>query len=187
MQGKWVVNHVADAELVEMFFEGVALGGEDAVLVENGCVFGSDVGCGDVGKVLQGGVVAGGVLLACARPGFQMGNFGEQDGGLEGIEAEVSADDGVKVFGVGAVATNGAQTAGQAGFSGDDQAAVAGSAEVFAGEEAKAAGGAEAAGGFLVMGGVDALGGVFDYGDAGFLRDGDDLAHIGHLAEEVDG
>ena len=104
---------------------------------------------------------------AGVSPAVQVRELGVDDGGLEGVEAEVAADDAVVVAGGFAVDPEGAQPSRPVpGSSRDDDPAVAVAAEVLGGVEGEAAVVAGRAGAVPAVPGADRLGGVLDDGQA---------------------
>ena len=116
-----------------------------------------------------------------------MPQFGQDDRGLEGVEAEIAADDLVVVLGPRAVRPQAHQLVGALRVVGDDHAAVAGRAEVLGREEGEAAVMADRAGAAAFVLRADRLGGVFDDHKPVLLRDLHHGVHVGHLAVEMHG
>ena len=77
--------------------EFVATRDADAVLVVDGDAVGMDVGGFD-GGVGEFVVVVLGVLSAFGGPVLEVGQFDEQDGGLDGVESEVATNVAVVVL-----------------------------------------------------------------------------------------
>lgn len=211
VEGDGVVDFAADVEAVEVGFEGVALslvGDADSELVPDvgavgeglgeedgwgrlGVAAGAGGGAGGGCGLREGGgevlVVELGVALAGGGPGVEVGEFYAEEGGLEGVYAEVCADEVVVVFGLHAVDAEDAGAVGEGGVVGGEEASVSQGAEVFRGEEAEAAEVAEGAEFVLAVGGAEGLGGVFYNREVVLAGEGLEGVHVCGLAEEVDG
>ncbi len=92
-----------------------------------------------VGKTgrLEHAPITGGVRLPAGRPLVEVAQLDGDDRGLERIETEVAAEDGVIVFRFGTVHAKDAQFLGYGGVAGGDQAAIAGRARFFEGKKLK--------------------------------------------------
>ena len=109
-------------------------------------------------------------------------------GGLQGVEAEIAADercDSISASSRGREARGASPPARR--LSDGHQAAVAGGAEVLRGEEAEAAVVAHRARPPPLVLGADGLGGVLNHDQAATPGDVQDRVHLGALAVEVDG
>src|SRR5512138_2503011 len=100
----------------------------------------------DQTRLLKQPFVAGGVRLPSRGPVVEVRQFGQDDCGLERIEAEVAAHQLVVVFGLGAMGTEYAQLLRPLRVICDDHSAVAKGAEVLGWKEGEAAVRAERAG-----------------------------------------
>jgi len=144
-----------------------------------------DVGRGVDAGFLEQAVVVGGDLLAQLDLLGQDLELGQQDRGLQGVEAAVHAHADVVVAAVLAVAGDLADDLGELVVVGEDGAAVAIAAERLAGEEAGAGDGAEVARHAALVAGAEALRGVFDHRDAVLGSDGVDGVEVGALAVQA--
>lgn len=164
MEWGGVVADGGDALVFELLVEGVWFWGEDGVLCVDGGVF-----RGYARGLYFGGAGENLVVAYCdglAEFCFFVEDiqFAEEDGGLNGVEASVDAEEGVVVFLGLAVDSDLAHALGEVVVVGEKGSAVAVAAEGLRGKEGCAADGGESAGAFAVVGGAEALGGVFDHG-----------------------
>src|SRR5208337_5526750 len=81
--------------------------------------------------------VALGAILAAGSPGIEVGEFHTQYGGLQGVQAAIGAEDVVVVLLLAAMAAKHPEALRQGRVVGGDQAPVAGTTQVFRGEEAE--------------------------------------------------
>ena len=116
-----------------------------------------------------------------------MAEFDAQDGGLQRVQAAVDAMNFVKIFLFAAVNAKHLETLGHGGIVGGDQAAIAGSAEIFGRKETEAAKIAEGSGEAAVVARADGLRGVFHDKKIFGFGDGEDGSEIGGKPEEMDG
>ena len=110
-----------------------------------------------------------------------MAELDAEDGRLQGVEAEVAADERVIVFRFRAVHAQHAELFRLFGVLRGDQAAVARRAEVLRGEEAEAAVLAHRAGPAALVLGADRLGRILDHRQVVTLGDVHDRIHVGAL------
>jgi len=192
VQRHGVVDGVADLLILQVINHTVARGGAagrvrdaDDVLVVDHPVPGRHVRRDDGGVVGESFVVVGGVVAASLVPVFQVGQFGEDDGGLDGVESEVPPDVLMVILWFGAMIAQDGEHVRKFFVVGDDHASVADRAEVLRREEREASAGAHGAGLASVVGGADGLGGVLDDGDVPIARRRQDRVHVGTLAEQV--
>lgn len=159
-----VMDGGGDAGFLQALLQLVAVWHLDGVLRPGAGVVGFDMGGGvDAGLVEEFGVacgdaVAGGELV------IEDLELGEQDGGLEGVQAAVHAHADVVVAPVLPVAGNLADDLGQFFVVGEDGATIAVAAQRLAGEEAGGADGGQVAALAALVGGAEALRTVFDDG-----------------------
>lgn len=144
-----------------------------------------DVGRGVDAGFLEQAVVVGGDLLAQLNLLGQDLELGQQDGGLQGVEAAIHAHADVVVAAVLAVAGDLPDDLGELVVVGEDGTAVAVAAQRLAREEAGAGDGAEVARHAALVAGAEALRGVFDDRDAVFGGDGVDGVEVGALAVQA--
>ena len=145
------------------------------------------IGGQDARDWVKCGGVTGGVGLAGGGIGRVVGEFDAEEGGLEGVEAEVAADSLVMVFGLHAMDSKDAGFFRKGRVVGGQQAGVAKGSEIFAGKEAVAAEVPDAAGRFAFIGRAEGLSGIFNDEKIVLCRESHDGVHVGHLAKEVDG
>ena len=89
--------------------------------------------------------------------------FGQEDRGLEGVEAAVDADPGVVVFVAAfAVDSDGIEGGGKLVVIGEAHSAVAVAAQRFGGEEGGAGNVGQGSCPFTLVHGAEVLGGIFD-------------------------
>src|SRR5699024_4261146 len=79
--------------------------------------------------------VAGGDLVALFQLVFKDAQLGQQDSGLEGVQAAIQADASVVIAAILAVVSNAPDLFGQFVVAGEHGAAIAVAAQGFAGEE----------------------------------------------------
>ena len=158
---------------------------EDGVDGPGACAVG-DAG-GDFDEVAQAAVVDLGDLFAAGEFFVEDVEFGEEDGGLHGVEAAVhaGAEDLVAGFAF-AVGAEAAKEVGAVGVVGEERAAVAVCAEGLAGEEAGGGGHGLGTELLAVEGCAEALGEVVDGEQAVLGGDGVEGGPVGGLAEEID-
>lgn len=144
-----------------------------------------DVGRGVDAGVLEQTVVVGGDLLAELDLLGQDLELGQQDGGLQGVEAAIHAHSDVVVAAVLPVAGDLADELGELVVVGEDRTAVAVAAERLAGEEAGAGDGAEVARHAALVAGAEALCSVFNHRYAVLGGDGVDGVEVGALAVQA--
>ena len=187
VQRNGVVHGGRDARGLQLRLHLFAVGHLHGVLGPSAGVVRFDVGRGGNAGLVQQGVVALGHLLAQGQFFVQYGQLGQQDGGLQGIQAAVHAHTDVVVAAVLAVAGNLAQHLGQFVVVGKDGAAVAVTAQGFAGEEAGAGNRCQVAAFAAFVGRAKALCCIFDDRDAVLGGNGVDGVVVGTLAVEADG
>ncbi len=185
-----------DAGLFQLFLQGFAVRDLDGVLGPGAGVVGFNIGCLDGGHGLprfarndgrKQAVVGVGHALTLGQFFVQHGQFGQQDGRLQGVQAAVHAHAHMVVAAVLAVAGNLAHDFGQFVVVRENRPAVAVAAQGFAGEEARTGNGRQVAAFAAFVGGPKALGGVFNDGDAVFGCDGVDGVKVGALAVQAHG
>jgi len=108
-----------------------------------------------------------------------------EEGGLEGVDAEVTPDVAVVVFRMRAVDAEDGRLFGEGVVIGDQHPGVAEAPEVLRGEKAVGAECAEGARLSPAMGGSERLRGILDDGEPVFFRQGQDAVHVGGLSEKV--
>lgn len=135
----------------------------------------------------QKGVVRVGYALALVQFFVQHGQFGQQDGGLQGVQAAVHSHAHMVVTAVLTVAGDLAHDFGQLVVVGEDRPAVAVAAQGFAGEEAGACNRRQIAAFAAFVSCSKALGGVFNDGYAVLSRNGVDGVKVGALAVQAHG
>lgn len=170
---------------LELLLHRVPVIHTDGVLRPGADVVRFDIGRGVDAGFLEESVVIGGDLLAELDLLGQDLELGQQDGGLQGVEAAIHAHADVVVAAVLAVAGDLADDLGEPVVVGEDRPAVAVAAERLAGEEAGAGDGAEVARHTALVAGAEALCGVFDDRDAVPGGDGVDGVEVGALAVQA--
>jgi hypothetical protein len=152
VQGDGVVHGGRDAGLFELFLQGFAVGHLDGELGPGAGVVGFDVG-GDegcrkwipacagmtfsgAGMRFEEGVIGVGHALALNQFVVQHGQFGQQDGRLQCVQAAVHAHAHMVVAAVLAMARNLAHDFGQFVVVRENCPTIAVTAQRFAGEEA---------------------------------------------------
>ena len=105
---------------------------------------------------------------------------------MQGVEAEVAADQGVVVFWFRAVGAENPQFLGHRVVAGGDQSAVARRTQVFRREETKTTVAADGAGPAALVLRADRLGGVLDDRYPTPVGDGHDRVHLRALAVKMD-
>ncbi len=154
VQGDGVVHSGGDASLFELFLQGSAVGHLDGELGPGAGVVGFDVGCDegcrrwipafagmtfrDAGMRFEEGVIRGGHALALNQFVVQHGQFGQQDGRLQCVQAAVHAHPYMVVAPVLAMAGDLAHDFGQFVVVRENRTAIAVAAQWFAREEAGA-------------------------------------------------
>ena len=121
-------------------------------------------------------------LLAKLHFFFQNGQFGQQNSGLQCVQAAVYADADMVVAAVLAVARNLADNRGQLLIVGENRTAIAIAAQGFAWEKAGAGNGAQVARFCAFINGTKALRGIFDHRQLVLGCDGVDGIEISTLA-----
>ena len=132
-------------------------------------------------------VIERGVFLAAVGPAVEVFQLDVEDGRLQGVQAEVAADELVEVGRSRAVDAQELQPVVEGGVVGQDHAGVAEGAQVLGGEEGEAAHVADRAAAAALVLGADGLGAILDDRDMAAPGDLHDGIHVGHLAEEVNG
>ena len=191
----WVVNFRADFELGEVDAEGVAMGRPDNELVVDVMVRGFGMsklfeGEGEEwgeASIVDGPTIEIGPLATPLAPLIEVGEFDLKNGGLDGIDAKVSADQGVEVAWFHAVIPKCPHFGREGVIVADDHSCIAEGSEVFGGVEGEPAGLADGTGGPEGVAGAEGLSGVFEDGNAERASEMEDGVHVGALAEEVDG
>ena len=131
-------------------------------------------------------VVESRVVLAAGGPGIQVLQLDVQDGGLDLVDAEIAADEGVVILRLAPVDAQDIHPLGQGGVIGDAHAGVAEGAEVLGREERQAADVAEAAGALVIrIFGADRLRGVLDHPQAVIAGEVHERKHVRGLAVEM--
>ena len=110
-----------------------------------------------------------------------------EDRGLQRVQSEVAAHQGVGVFRLRAVAAELAYALGQVGVVGRHHAAVAVAAQVLRREEAEAAHISQRARPTAFVFGADRLRGIFDNHEGADRSQVQQRIHICHLSEQMDG
>ena len=170
---------------LEPFLHRVAIIHAHRVLSPGADVVRFDVGCSVDSGFFEQAVVVGGDLLAELNLLGEDLELGQQDGGLQGVEAAIHAHADVVVAAVLAVAGDLADDLGELVVVGEYGAAVAIAAERLAGEEAGAGDGAEVARHAALVARAEALCSVFDDRDAVLGGDGVDGVEVGALAVQA--
>ena len=116
-----------------------------------------------------------------------MRQLGAQERGLQGVEAEIAADERMMIFRLHAVHAKDGRAFGEIGVVRAEQAGVAKRAEIFGGVKTKRAAGAERAGLAAMIFCAEGLRGVFDDGEVVRPREGENAIHVRGLAIEVHG
>lgn len=194
VEGDGVVDHGGDAGGFEVFLQGIAAATVDTegVLVEDVGAVGQAGGREQSGEPLKVSVVPVSGGVAPRGVTVQAGKLAVEHGGLDGVEAAVTADDVVVVAAALPVVRRFTKFYGELFGVGVHRAAVTVGAEVLAGVEAGGADVADGAGPGLAavgesVGGTDGLGVVFHDVDAVFFGEGHDGLHVAALPVEVDG
>jgi hypothetical protein len=187
VQRNGVVHGGGDASGLQLHLHPFAVGHLHGVLGPGAGVVRFDVGRGGNAGLVQQGVVALGHLLAQGHFFVQHGQFGQQDGGLQGVQPAVHAHADVVVAAVLAVAGNLAQHLGQFVVVRKNRAAVAVAAQGLAREEAGAGHGAQVAAFAALVSGAKTLGGVFNHRNAVLGGNGVDGVKVRALAVQADG
>ena len=131
-------------------------------LLSGGAMAVNGVGLGDPGDLTELLNVVTGVALTTDGVFRVMRNLDSQEGGLEGINPEVTSDEVMEVFWLHAMVPKDAGFFGQGIILGDKRAGIAEAAKILAGEETVGAEVAQGATGAAPIAGADGLGGVFD-------------------------
>src|SRR5690348_12419158 len=111
----------------------------------------------------EGPIVKLGVTLASRGPAIQMRQLRRDHGSVDGIEAEIAADNLVIVLRLGPMPAQYPQLIGASGVLGDDHPPVAGRAQVFRREKREASIVADRAGAAALVLGADGLRRVFNH------------------------
>lgn len=132
-------------------------------------------------------VVGVGYALALREFIIQHGQFGQEDGGLQGVQAAVHAYADVVIAAVLTMAGDLAHDFGQFVVVRENGPTVAIAAQRFAGEEAGTRNRRQVAAFAAFVGGAKALCGVFNDGNAMLGSNGVDGVKVGALAVQADG
>ena len=134
----------------------------------------------------KGRVIVGRVALPGGAPVIEMAQLDVEHRGLQLVDAEVTADEGMEVLGLAAVHAQHFHVLGQAGIVGDTHAGIAEGTEVLGRKERQAPHIAEAAGARPgCIGCTDRLGRVLDDLQLVATRERHQRRHVGHLAVEM--
>src|SRR6185503_10239629 len=183
MGGHGVMDGCGNSLLAERRGDAVAIVHFNGVLGVNAAVFRSDKrGLDEAAQML---VVASGNMGAKEQFPLENLKLGQQDSGLDSVEASVEAEADVAVAGGLAVVANFEHGGGECVVVRETGPAVAVSAQRLGGEKAGAADGSEVAGVAALVGCSEALRGIFDNGQSA----GGDLnrVDVGALAIERNG
>jgi hypothetical protein len=204
------VSEVAEAFL-QVKRERVIYFGADAVFCEEGADFvpmrdpnnelvvdvvvrqagveprlGGEGECGEFWRVCECFAVPTGFGSAFGAPEVEVWEFDVEDGGLDGVDAEVAPDVGVEVARFHAVVAKATHFCRECVVLTGDHSGIAEGAEIFCGIEGVPTGFTDGACGSEGVRCAERLGGIFENGNAVGCADAGDGFHVRAAAEEMD-
>jgi hypothetical protein len=189
-----VIDFRTDAVFREDSADFVPMGDADDELIVDVMVRQAGVeprfyGEGECGEFWGGGkgfAVKAGFGSAFGAPEVEVGEFDVEDGGLDGVDAEVATDVGVKVARFHAVVAEATHFCRECIVLTGDHSGVTEGAEIFCGIKGVPTGFTDGACGSEWVRCAECLGGVFQNGNAAGCADAGDGFHVRAAAEEMD-